>query len=116
MKRTPIKRVSSKRSAQLREYSRLRKEYLEKHKYCQAFMKINGIDEAEVIAKGGRYTAHPFRWEREVPLATDIHHVGHRYGSRLNDTSKWLAISREFHERIHAEPSWARENGLLDNY
>ena len=116
MKRCAIKRVSSKRSKELREYSKLRKDYLLAHPYCQAFMKINGIDEAEVIAKGGRYTAHPFRWEREVPLATDIHHVSKRYGSRLNDTSKWLAVCREMHERIEQNKSWARDNGLLDNY
>jgi hypothetical protein len=113
MKRTPIRKVSTKRSKELREYSKLRKEYLALHCYCQATIKLEGFDEAEVIANGGRVLADTVI---VVPRATEIHHVKKRYGSRLNDTSGWLAVSRELHEKIEREKSWARKNGLLDNY
>lgn len=110
MKRTPLRRVSKKRSAQLREYSKLIKIYKEAHPFCEATIKLKGLDEAEVIANDGRY------FDGVVPRSTEIHHVAKRYGSRLNDTSKWMAICREMHERIEQNKSWARENGLLDNY
>lgn len=110
MKRTPIRRVSSKRSKQLREYAKLRKEYLEYHPFCQASIKIHGLDEEKVILNRG--------WVGSVviPRSTEIHHVARRYGSRLNDTTKWLSVCRDMHQRIELNPSWARENGLLDNY
>jgi hypothetical protein len=110
MKRCAIKRVSSKRSKQLREYARLRKIHLEQHPFCEATIKLKGLDEAEVIANDGRY------FDGLVPPSTEIHHRARRYGSRLNDTSKWLAVCRGIHVRIETNPSWARENGLLDNY
>lgn len=111
MKRTPLRRVSIKRAKELREYSKLREAYLVAHPYCQVAIKINGLDEAKVIENCGHDG-----YGGIVRLATEIHHVGKRYGSRLNDTSKWLAVSRLMHLRIEQDKTWARANGLLDNF
>ena len=111
MKRIPLKRVSSKRAKALREYSKLRKDYLAAHPYCEATIRMQGLDEADMISRQGHYGRGAI-----VPLATEIHHVAKRYGSRLNDTSKWLAVSRWMHLRIEQDKTWARANGLLDNY
>jgi len=111
MKRTPIKRVSSKRAKELREYAKLREAYLAAHPYCQATILIAGLDEAEVISRQGHYGNGCI-----VRDATEIHHVAKRYGSRLNDMSKWLAVCRGMHLYIEQDKTWARANGLLDNY
>jgi len=111
MKRTPIKKVKSKRAKELREYSKLREAYLAAHPHCQATIRLNGLNEAEVIERHGHYGTGFM-----VPLATEIHHVGKRYGSRLNDTAKWLAVCRTMHIAIEQDKTWARTNGLLDNY
>lgn len=110
MKRSPIRRVSNKRAAALRQYSKLRKAYLLLHPFCEATIKLEGVSEEEVIKWGG------WLMGKRYPYAAEIHHRARRYGSRLNDTTRWLAVSREIHERIHREPKWARANGLLDNY
>jgi hypothetical protein len=99
MKRTPLKRVSSKRSKELREYAKLRKAYLEAHPYCEVYLAENGL----------KYEGNPI----DAPLATDIHHRRGRWHGRLNETEHWLAVCRESHERIHYHPQWAYERGYM---
>jgi hypothetical protein len=99
MKRTPLKRVSNKRSKELREYSKLRKAYLETHPYCEVYMAELGV----------KYNGKPL----DMPLATDIHHRKGRWGGRLNDTQYWLAVCRASHDRIHRHPQWAYERGYM---
>ena len=86
MKRTPLRRVSIKRQKELREYAKIRKEYLAAHPTCEVC--------------GQR-------------KATDIHHRNHRFGSRLNDVEYFLATCRVCHNDIHQRPSAARDRGLL---
>lgn len=99
MKRTPLKRVSSKRSKELREYAKLRKAYLEAHPYCEVFLADFGV----------KYKGKPL----DMPLATDIHHRKGRWGRRLNDTEYWLAVCRASHKRIHRYPKWAYQRGYM---
>jgi hypothetical protein len=111
MKRTPIRKVSVKRNAQLREYSKLRLAFLQEHPYCQATILLNNLDEALVIARSGYISP-----TLTVPFATEVHHRNKRFGKRLNDTTHWLAVCRELHTRIENEKQWARANGLLENF
>lgn len=114
LRRTPLRKVSSKRSRELREYSKKRKAFLEAHPWCQVTLARFGCDERMVITNGGIFkvcgdivgTVH-------VPRSCDIHHKAGRTGWRLNDESQWLAVSREAHEWIHANPSEARRRGWL---
>lgn len=110
MKRTAIKRVSSKRAKALREYSILRKAYLALHPFCEATIKLEGVCEEELIKSNGWLIG------RQFPYAEEIHHKARRYGSRLNDTTKWLAVCRDMHIKIENNASWARANDLLENY
>ncbi len=106
MKRTPIRRVSTKRAKQLREYAKLRSLFLQAHPYCQVWLDLHNLNEDEVEQRGVCVVAR-------IPRSVDIHHISKRNGERLNDTGLWLAVSREMHERIHREPKWARERGYL---
>ncbi len=45
--------------------------------------------------------------------ATEIHHTNGREYERLIDKDYWLAVTREGHNKIHANPQWARDNGYL---
>jgi hypothetical protein len=92
MKRTPLKRVSTKRSKELKEYAKLRKAYLEAHPYCEVYLAENGL----------KYEGKPI----DAPLATDIHHrrgrwlqahqrLSHRArksGNRTNERTRMIII------------------------
>ncbi len=84
LKRTPIKKVSTKRSK-------------ENAKYLKARLKF-------LTGKTCPITGRP---------ATEVHHIAGREHSRLNDESEWLAVTREGHQKIHLNPQWARKNGYL---
>ena len=45
--------------------------------------------------------------------ATEIHHMDGREYERLIDESMWLAVTRDGHKWIHANPKEAREKGYL---
>jgi hypothetical protein len=86
IRRTRLRPVSAKRSAQLREYAKRRKAFLELHPDCPVFAGLR---------------------------TTEIHHMNHREGDRLNDERYWLAVSRAGHRAIHAFPAEARAKGWL---
>lgn len=80
-----MRRVSKKRQKESREYSRLRKDFLQELPYC------------EVCARS---------------KSTDIHHRKGR-GKYYLDVESWLSTCRSCHDRIHRNPIWAREKGFL---
>lgn len=77
-----IKKLSTKRAAQQREYLKRRAAFLE-GKTC------------------------PVTGEQ----ATEIHHKKGRIGELLTDETYWLAVSRQGHRQIEERPEWAKENG-----
>ena len=85
MKRTPLRRVSKKRQKEMKEYSILRKEFLEKLPMCEVCMKAK---------------------------TSDVHHRNGR-GKYYMDVGTWLSVCRPCHDKIHKEPKWAREKGYL---
>jgi hypothetical protein len=86
VKRTPLRRASKRRAAQLREYHRLHGAWLLAHPVCE-------------ICRAKR--------------STQVHHSKGRIGNRLNATEDWIAICSFCHEKIHSHAKWARENGYL---
>lgn len=112
LKRTPLKKVSSKRQKDMRTYSALRKKHLSAHPYCQVTIRLLGLNEQDVIAEQGWYKDV---WGRTVkcPLAEDIHHRAGR-GANYLDENTWLAVCREKHVWIHHHASEARKMNLLD--
>jgi len=84
LKRTPVRKVSKKRSKENAFYLKKRMEFL--------------------IGKTCPITGRP---------ATEIHHMDGREHSRLIDEKNWLAVTREGHQKIHLNPQWARKNGYL---
>lgn len=97
MKRTPLKRrtplkkcgklnaFSPKRAAQHRAYTAARDAFMREHPNCQRC--------------GG--TAH------------DLHHRRGRQGKLLKDRRFFMAVCRECHDWIHANPAEARATGFL---
>lgn len=91
-RKTPLKSggklrpISKKRAKQVKEYSKLRKEYLSVHTQCAVF---------------------PFL------KATEIHHKNHRENDRLNDAIYFLPVSKEGHLWLHENPAEARKRGWL---
>lgn len=82
----PMRRVSKTRQKENKLYAQVRKDYLTTHPRCQVC------------------TTHP---------ACDIHHRRGRWKSRLYDATYFLAVCRPCHDRIHHNPEWAYEKGLL---
>lgn len=97
LRRTPIRRVSKKRAKDMVEYSRLRKEFLEQHPYCQAWNKIR---------------THLNLVATLPPPSTEVHHIKGRRSFYL-DVRYFLAVCRDSHDWIHRHPMDARKLGLL---
>lgn len=83
---TPLRRVSTRRARELRLYSKKRREFLARFKWCQMC--------------------------DDVP-PSDVHHRCGRVGAKLNDESQWFALCRRCHDLIHSRPSEARAKGWL---
>lgn len=119
----PIRKVSTKRAAQLRDYAKLRQAYLAAHPICEVWLREN---------KWSQHPTNPEIWQQTTgtlkqstkfsliasgaPEATEIHHTNKRRGAMLNDQTHWLAVCRENHERIENNKAWARANGYLLNF
>lgn len=102
--------MSKKRSKLNVEYSRLRKDFLEAHPYCQVTIQNMGVTEEEVIRGGGTTV---IRGDLAYfPRSVDVHHMKRR-GKYFLDTSSWLAVSRQAHDWIHSNPKEATEMGWL---
>lgn len=85
IRRTPLRRVSKKRQAELKHYSVLRRAYLADHPECEVC--------------GAR--------------ATDIHHMLPRsQGGKLCDVTIFLALCRRCHQLAHDNPKWAYKNNV----
>ena len=116
-RKKPIRRVSKKRSGEMRKYSALRKQFLADRPICEMFCKEYGWR----WHSPGRYEMPPLRAlytaERLLamgaPASTDVHHRKGRYGGNYLNVDSWSALSRTAHQWIHDHPSWGRENGWL---
>lgn len=86
-----IKQVSVKKAKEDAVYSKLRKDYLCLHSFCQA--KLPGICNYN---------------------ATDVHHKKGR-GKYYLITTTWLAVCRQCHDWIETHPNDAKELGYSEN-
>lgn len=101
LRRTRLKPVSDRHSKKLREYFRIRAEYLAQHPACEAGPVI-------LRAKLPHYYSVPTCtvWPKE------IHHTAGR-GKNLCNTDTFCAICPDCHRWLHAHGQKARELGLL---
>jgi hypothetical protein len=121
LRRTPIRRVSKKRQRDMREYARLRKEFLEENPVDQIWLAEHGFKMTRDPMTGWYETVHGICYsvnellsDLRAPHATEVHHRAKRGKNYLN-VSTWLALGRENHERVEQNKSWARAQGFLDN-
>ena len=84
-----INKISEKQIENLKEYSKVRKEYLTKNLKCE-FPGCNQV-------------------------STDIHHMKGRIGELLTDTSFFKALCRTHHTWCEENPNEAKELGLSLN-
>lgn len=126
LRRTPLARVSKKRAKEMRTYSKLRKECLEKQPICEVWLYENGwvctrhkdvfqdalyyrsVYPAEIQVAPSWYLIEKF----EAHPATEIHHREKRGKNYLN-VATFMCVSRQNHERIENNKSWARVMGFL---
>lgn len=103
-KRLPAR--SPRRVSEERIYSAKAKRFLEHHPHCQIWLARIGLKESNVPESiiAGHYYA---------PRSTEIHHINGRTGGNYLDEKTWLAVSREQHAWVHANPALARNLGLL---
>lgn len=85
---THLKKVSAKRAVENKEYARLRKDYMEAYPVCEV---------VECHRK-----------------STTVHHIKGRANELLTDVNYFLAVCDVCHQRIHAEPIWAENNGYIE--
>lgn len=83
-KEAKIKPIANKMGKDLKEYGKLRKQFLEDNPMCAVFPKLKAVE---------------------------VHHKKGR-GKYLLDTTTWLAVSQEGHNKIHDYPVWAVENNF----
>lgn len=81
----PIKKVADKRAKELREYSKLRREYLDCHPACE-------VRECHNRSK-------------------EIHHMQTRTNDNLLNTDLFLAVCPSCHHRITVDSAWAIREG-----
>jgi hypothetical protein len=118
LRRTPLKRVSTKRAAQMKEYTRLRAEFMAARPVCEVWL-------SEMKWKMDHFeNGHPFYTRGNLivpaehllavgaPRSEECHHI-HGRGKYYLDTSTWMAVSAEAHRRIHNRPGQARAKGWL---
>ena len=79
--------MSTKQAAALREYNKVRKEYLSNHLYCEA-----KLPDCQTVA-------------------SDIHHQQGR-GANLSNVSTFLAVCRTCHRWIEDNPAEAVKMGF----
>ena len=84
-RKQPIRKVSTKRAKQMREYKTYRIDYLFEHPNCECI---------------GCFTR-----------STDIHHKRGRSGALLTDKEFFLATCRPCHVKIENEPVFAKKMG-----
>lgn len=86
-RKTPLRKRSKRMTAELVRYDELRAAYLDVAPICEV------CDRAR---------------------STDIHHVKPLgRGGERNNLDNFLAVCRGCHNKIHADPKWAEENGHL---
>lgn len=117
-RKTPLRKRSAKKAKLDREYTKLRKQYLEDNPICEWWLAENGFDDATVRFGGaeGLIIVHKNKgivMVNEAPPSVEIHHVRGRVGALLNDTNFWMAVSREGHDAIHQNPKRSYELGYM---
>lgn len=86
MKRTPIRKISSKRAKEVRIYLKLAAEFLQENPVCH------------VCA---------------IRHSNEVHHTKGRQGSMLNNRAFWISVCRFCHTRIENNRAWAMSQGYL---
>lgn len=112
LRRTSIRRVSSKRAKENRIYSAKRKAFLERNALCQWWLRENG---SWSMANEFHYSVESVVTVdgKKCPFATEIHHKAGRTGTNFLDESTWMAVSADGHRWIHDHPSLSRQRGYI---
>lgn len=91
-----MKKVSDKRAKQLREYSILRKKFLEENTHCYACIELK------------HFHVHATPYDNIV-----VHHSHGRENELLNKVEWWIPLCYFHNNWIENEGTkWAKENGL----
>lgn len=107
-----IKPVSAKRAKLNKIYSALRKKFLEDNPLCEHWIcELYHSTPEEIRPISSIFQDNP-AGVKHIPKSTDVHHRKGR-GKYLLDVSTWMAVSREGHQWIHANPKESYEKGYM---
>jgi hypothetical protein len=111
-KRKRLPAFSARRKKDGAVYTKLRREFLAAHPFCQVWIATMRLDEAAVIQWDGIYCTlnGAFRF---APRATEIHHKAGRYGGNYLNVTTWAAVCRDSHRWLHDNPKLAKAEGWL---
>lgn len=116
LRRTRLRPVSKRRARELRTYSVKRKVFLAEHPLCQVWLTKHGFKELGqgfYEKHGGKIYSDLMVEAEGCPKSCDVHHKAGRTGGNYLAESTWMAVSRDAHDWIHANPSEARRRGWL---
>jgi len=86
LRRTPLRKVSTKRAAELKIYGPRRAAFLLNKPTCEIC---------------------------HIKKSHDVHHKAGRLAGNYLNESTWLAVCRPCHDYIHTHPSLARKQGWI---
>lgn len=94
----PLRKMSEKQQARMKEYIRVRLEFLGKpeNKWCAVCKCLNKEDKSH-----------------KINLSSEVHHKRGRAGDLLCDTRFFIATCRACRRVPHDRIAWARDNDLL---
>lgn len=103
-----LPRVSQKRKAENAEYEKRRVKFLKENPWCRVCRDLGMSHGTLTISLPGMAAQIPL----SVP-ATEVHHMGRKYGKWLLDTRFFLPTCRPHHDFIEAHGDWARAHHYL---
>ena len=111
-KRKRIPARSARRKKEGATYTKLRREFLTAHPFCQVWIATMGLDEDALKQWGGVYRTlnGAFRY---APRSEEVHHKAGRHGGNYLDVTTWAAVCRDSHRWLHDNPKQAKEQGWL---
>lgn len=105
--RSRINPISQKRRSILKEYTKLKAEFLKNHPFCQHYLLENYPGFALCVLEHMALTG-----QIKAPKSEEIHHKKGRARFML-DTSTWMAVRAGHDKFIHGDPKSAYAKGYM---
>ncbi len=110
-RRTPLRYKSARQKLADEDYAVARKAYLLEHPWCMIWIAMHGLEEKEVIRRGGWCQVNGRL--TKAPRASEVHHRNKCRRTRKLDQRWWMASCPGSHDYVEDNKAWARAEGYL---